>query len=176
MTSPNIAYCGMTHLGLNSALASAARKFNTLCFDQDETLINELNKGIFRIDEPELEKYYKDNRSRLAFTSIPEDLSTCDIVYIAADVPTDDKGKSNLEGIQSLLTLVTNHIKENCILIILSQISPGFTRNNKRQTGKTYYQVETLIVGKAIERAMHPERIIIGAEDADSPLPDALAS
>lgn len=174
MTLPKIAYCGMTHLGLNSALASAARKFNTLCFDQDETLINELNKGIFRIDEPDFETYYKDNRSRLEFSASVKDLSTCDIVYIAADVPTDDSGKSDLSGIKELLNIVTAHIKEDCILVILSQIPPGFTREHKRNNGETYYQVETLIFGRAIERAMFPERFIVGTENPDSLLPEVL--
>ncbi len=174
MTTLKVAFCGMTHLGLNSALASAARKFNTLCFDQDEILISELNNGVFRIDEPELEEYYRNNITRLAFTSTPEDLFTCDIVYLAADVPTDDKGKSDTVGIQTLLNTVVSHIKESCLLVILCQVAPGFTRINKRKIGKTYYQVETLIFGKAIERAMYPERFIIGAEDPDAPLPETL--
>jgi len=174
MKSPKIAFCGLTHLGLNSALASAARKFNTLCFDQDEVLIKELEEGVFRIDEPELDEYYKNNRTRLNFTAIAEDLSTCDIAYIAADIPTDDNGKSDLEGIQRLISVVTNHIAENCILVILSQVHPGFTRENKRKTGQTYYQVETLIFGRAIERAMYPERFMIGAEDPGLPLPSDL--
>jgi UDPglucose 6-dehydrogenase len=38
-----------------------------------------------------------------------------------------------------------------------------------------YYQVETLIVGRAVERALQPERYMVGCEDPSAPLPDAYA-
>jgi UDPglucose 6-dehydrogenase len=174
MTLPKVAYCGMTHLGLNSALASAARNFETFCFDQNEKLIEELNNGIFRIDEPDFESYYQDNQARLEFSCSAKDLANCDIVYISADVPTDDNGKSDLKSIKSLLNIVEKNINEGCIVVILSQVSPGFTRENRLKNTKTFYQVETLIFGRAIERAMFPERFIVGTENPESSLPEKL--
>src|SRR6185437_1706335 len=38
-----------------------------------------------------------------------------------------------------------------------------------------YYQVETLIFGRAVERALHPERYIVGCRDPRAPLPAPLA-
>ena len=56
-------------------------------------------------------------------------------------------------------------------LVILSQVTPGFTRS--LNLPNVYYQVETLIFGRAVERAMHPERFIVGCADPSAPLPAA---
>ena len=47
----------------------------------------------------------------------------------------------------------------------MSQVHPGFTRNINWPKNLLYYQVETLIFGKAIERAQYPERIIVGTHE-----------
>jgi UDPglucose 6-dehydrogenase len=42
-----------------------------------------------------------------------------------------------------------------------------------RADRKYYYQVETLIFGRAVERALYPERYIVGCADTEKPLPQA---
>src|SRR5262249_36418183 len=42
MTSPVVGFAGMTHLGLVSASAVAARGFELVCFDPDRALIDRL--------------------------------------------------------------------------------------------------------------------------------------
>ena len=56
---------------------------------------------------------------------------------------------------------------------MLSQVPPGFTRRKQREERMLYYQVETLIFGRAVERALHPERYIVGCADPAQPLPAA---
>jgi UDPglucose 6-dehydrogenase len=53
----------------------------------------------------------------------------------------------------------------------LSQVPPGFTRTKQRPGRILYYQVETLIFGRAVERALYPERYIVGCADPSQPLP-----
>jgi UDP-N-acetyl-D-mannosaminuronate dehydrogenase len=40
------------------------------------------------------------NRDRISFTATARDLASCDVVYIAADAPTDDEAKSDLAPIR----------------------------------------------------------------------------
>ena len=47
-------------------------------------------------------------------------------------------------------------------MVILCQVYPGFTEQIKWNKEKLFYQVETLIFGNAIERALKPEQIIVG--------------
>jgi UDPglucose 6-dehydrogenase len=59
----------------------------------------------------------------------------------------------------------------------MSQVRPGYTRQlaNRQKTpaGAWYYQVETLIFGAAVQRAMEPERYMIGSAAPGAPLPQA---
>jgi UDPglucose 6-dehydrogenase len=115
-------------------------------------------------------------RARLTFTSDAGRLKKCDVIYVAPDVPTDDKGASDLGPIRALIDVVDAAMAPASVLVVLSQVPPGFTRGLNRPLVTRYYQVETLIFGRAIERAMYPERFIVGCADPAVPLPAALAT
>jgi UDPglucose 6-dehydrogenase len=48
--------------------------------------------------------------------------------------------------------------------------------SGERRAAKIYYQVETLIFGRAVERALQPERYIVGCADPSQPLPAPYAA
>ena len=137
-------------------------------------MIDRLDKGDLPVVEPDLPELLANNRSRLAFTAEVADLAACDVVYLALDVPTDDAGTSDLTGLDRLLELVIPALGPKATLVVLSQVPPGFTRARLRPGLSLYYQVETLIFGRAMERALHPERFIVGCADPAEPLPPAL--
>lgn len=166
-----VGYVGMTHLGLNSAAAAGARGCNVICFDPDQKLIEQLRVGSLPVIEPDLPETLAKNADRIAYTSTVTALAECDVVYVAPDVATDDQGGSDLSTLISLLELVDPHLSESCVQVILSQVPPGFTRPRLRAGRILHYQVETLIFGRAIERAMYPERFIVGCEGPSVPLP-----
>ena len=176
MTGPVIGFAGMTHLGLNSAVASAERGFDVICFDPDAGRIAALNDGRLPVVEPELPEMFARRRAQLTFTADAGALKACDVIYVAPDVPTDDKGVSDLGPIRSLIGIVDAAMAPAATMVVLSQVPPGFTRSLSRPPETRYYQVETLIFGRAVERALHPERFIVGCADAVQPLPPALAT
>ena len=103
MRMPIVGYVGMTHLGLNSAVAAADRGFELICYDADQKLIDELNcfeLPVNELDLPELLQKYAD---QIKFTADINVLSVCDLVYIAPDVPTDEHGLSDLHKIDELI-------------------------------------------------------------------------
>jgi len=173
--APVVGYAGMTHLGLNSAAAAAAKGFSVVAYDPDAARIAALRAGDLPVVEPGLPELLSGSAGRLVFTADPADLGRCDVVYIAVDVRTDDDGGSDLGPIHALLAAVEPALKDGAVLVVLSQVPPGFTRRLKRERGPVAYQVETLIFGRAVERAMEPERFIVGLADPDAPLPPALA-
>jgi len=176
MTGPVIGFAGMTHLGLNSAVASAERGFDVICFDSDADRIAALNEGRLPVVEPELPEMFARRHARLTFTSDAGLLKKCDVIYVAPDVATDEKGASDLGPIRALIDLVDAAMAAASVLVVLSQVPPGFTSGLSRPLAARYYQVETLIFGRAIERAMYPERFIVGCADPAVPLPAALAA
>ena len=173
--APVIGFAGMTHLGLVSSVASAEKGFHVICFDSDAGRIEALRRQELPVMEPDLPELLSKNQERLTFTENVGDLSKCDVVYIAQDVPTDDQGQSELGPIDTLIELVWGPIREDAVTVILSQVPPGFTRSRLQPGRVLHYQVETLIFGRAVERALYPERFIIGCADPILPLPDAYA-
>lgn len=175
MTGHIIGYAGMTHLGLNSAVAAADRGFNILCYDPDPLLAATLERGELPVIEPDLPELLEKNACRIRFTADPKELISCDLIYVAPDVPTDDNGQSDLGGIDTLISQVDAVLRPDAVMVILSQVPPGFTRARLRPGRMLHYQVETLIFGRAMERARFPERFIVGCAESTQPLPPILA-
>ena len=172
--TPIIGYAGMTHLGLCSAIAAASKGFAILGFDPNTDLVRGLDSGTLPVVEPDLDGLLRDNRACIRFTADPARIKECDLVYIAPDVPTDDAGKSDLAGLDRLLSLVLAHTRPDAVIVVLSQVPPGYTRARQRAGRLLYYQVETLVFGRAVERATKPERFIVGAPESGMQLPQAL--
>ncbi len=192
----------MTHLGLIHSVAFAEKGFNIICYDDEKNLITQLQNHILPVNEPQLNELVAKNSSSLHFTNDISQLKQCDLVFIACDVPTDDQGNSNLAVIDKLIEKVTPMLSANASLVILSQVPPGFTRQialghispspstsrgltagsrdlatppgaSLKCPPRLFYQVETLIFGRAVERALYPERYIIGTGDPTQHLPEA---
>lgn len=172
---PLIGVAGMTHLGLVTATGVAARGFPTLCFDVDPALVARLALGEFPVREPGLDELARANGPRQSFSADLGALTACDVVYIAPDVPTDDSGKSDLAEVRALIDRVFPALKPSATLVVLCQVPPGFTRGLGLPEARVYYQVETLVFGRAVERVANPERFIVGAADPAQPLSRAYA-
>ncbi len=167
-----IGIAGMTHLGINTAVATAARGFSVLGYDADAALVEQLRAHQMPVIEPQLDELLAAHAERVDFTAEAGELRRCDIVYIAADVPTDDHGTSDLTSIRALIDRVSRALRQDALLVILCQVPPGFTRGiGTVPPERLFYQVETLIFGRAVERALHPERFIIGCAEPARPLP-----
>lgn len=173
MPRPVIGFAGMTHLGLSSAIASADKGFETIGFDLDDVRATAIARGEMPVVEPDLDALAAAHRDRLTFTSDTSALARCDVIYVAPDVPTDDAGKSDLSSVDTLFKMVDGSARADAVIVILSQVPPGFTRARQRAGRTLFYQVETLIFGRAMERARFPERFIVGCADPAAALPAA---
>jgi len=173
---PVIAYLGMTHLGLCSAVAAASKGFSTVAFDRDVDLLGRLDAGTLPVVEPGLDDLLRANRSRVSFTADPRALRACDVLYVAPDVPTDDHGQSDCSDLNDLVELAVRTARPDATIVVLSQVAPGYTRARQQPGRPVYYQVETLVFARGVERATQPERFIVGCPDPTSALPLALAA
>ena len=94
MKSPVIGFAGLTHLGIISVVASAARGFQVMGYHDDAQLVDDLSRGELHVQEPQLKSLLVQHMARLAFVSSPAGFAECDIVYISVDIPTDENGVS----------------------------------------------------------------------------------
>jgi UDPglucose 6-dehydrogenase len=116
------------------------------------------------------------SRPNIRFSARPESLKDCRVVFVSLDIPTDRANRSDLTPLRAVIQSVTPHLSSGSALVVLSQVPPGFTRALRAGIAhdrrvQLYYQVETLIFGSAVERALRPERFIVGCDSADEMLP-----
>ena len=172
-----IGFAGLSHLGIVSSIAAAAQGFDVVGFDENPQLCDDLARGQLPLHEPGLKELFETHRSQIIFSSELSTLNQCDVIFISVDVPTDASDHSDLSPISGLLDRVITAAKPGTTIVVLSQVQPGFTRKAQvraeRNGGQLYYQVETLIFGRAVDQAVHPERFIVGCADPTTPLPSA---
>ena len=170
-----IGFVGLSHLGLTTSIAISSFNSITVCaFDENEELINNLNKKIVPLKEPYINSFLKKNFNKINFTTKNKDLKNCDIVYISQDVSTDYRNKADLASLKKVIKRTINVISSQTILVVHSQIQLNFMKSIKWPKSQLFYHVETLVFGNAIERVIKPERIIIGSNDINNKLPNKL--
>lgn len=168
-----IGFIGLSHLGLNYGLATAAKGFEVVAYDPDATLATRCAQGDFPIEEPGFKDLFARHRTRLTYTADPTRLSSCDLVFYALDVRTNERNESDTGPLTKLIHDTAPALAPDATVVLLSQVSPGYTRRLVAdllarpdvKVRSFYYQVETLIFGAAVQRAMEPERYIVGAID-----------
>lgn len=168
-----IGFAGLTHLGIVSAAAAAIRGFDVIAFDSDADLVSRLARGDSVVIEPGLAEALATHGSRIRFSSSLESLADCDIIYVSGDVPTASDGTSDLGPVRHAMAQVQLVAAPDSCVVILSQVPPGFSRGLGGD-GRLYYQVETLVFGRALDCAVSPERFIVGVPDPTRPLDSRL--
>ena len=167
-TNLKIGFVGLTHLGLTYLAASSKKGFKVKGIDLNQSKINKLKKFDIEYKEPNLRKTIFQNKKNIFFSSHLNNLMDCNIVFISQDISTNDKGKGDFKNLKRLISRTSKFLNKRSALVILSQVQPGFTRLINFDHSRLYYQVETLIFGNALERALKPERIIIGCNSSES--------
>lgn len=174
-----IGFLGLSHLGLLSAAAAAARGFDVVGFDEDAAHVERLGRGELPVVEPGLPELLGEVAGRLRLTADPAELAACDLLYVAVDVPTAPDDTSDPAPVAHLLEVAAERSSPGACIVVLSQVEPGFTRARRElveRDGRTLcYQVETLIFGRAVQRALEPERYVVGTADPAQALPAPLA-
>lgn len=172
-----IGIVGLSHLGLVSAAGIASRGFRVVAYDPDDALVADIRREELPVHEDGLLEVIRERRESLSFTSAVSELSQCDVVYVARDIPTSVANESEVEPVVKLISQVLPALQPDTSLVIHSQVQPGFTRGilplvTREGRGlQLFYQVETLIFGDAMNRVLNPERYIVGSLNPDSELP-----
>ena len=170
-SSAAVGFAGLSHLGIVSSLAAAARGFEVIAFDPRGGWCGELNAGRLPVREPGLDELFQQHRGRVLYTASLADLARCGLIFLSLDVATDDDNRSDTAPVRELIRQVAGQAGRETAVVVLSQVPPGFSRRMGREN--FFYQVETLVFGNAVERALQPERFIIGCADPRAPLPEA---
>jgi len=152
MKPPVVGFAGMTHLGWSRRPAVAARGFEVVCFDADRALIDRLARGDWPVLEPGLDELIRRQRRAPALhrdarvTSQPAMSS----MWRPTCRPTT-RAPATSRALSALIAEVAAAMKPAAVMVVLSQVPPGYTRAlGVLPPARLYYQVETLVFGQAV--------------------------
>src|SRR5579863_5210444 len=117
-----IGFAGLTHLGIVSSAAVAARGFKVVGFDPDPMRVADMAEGRLPVSEPGLDVLVAEHRSLLRYENDLAALGQCGVVYISTDVPTGDNGQSFLGAILDLIERVLPVLRDEAVLVVLCQV------------------------------------------------------
>lgn len=106
--------------------------------------------------------------SQIRHHDLVVDGGAVDVVFVAHDV-LDHRHINDVNAWMASAILFPNDIP----IVICSQVPPGFTRKWAAKRKNIFYQVDTIIMDRALDRASNPEQFIIGCENPQDRLPDA---
>src|SRR5439155_15540251 len=90
-----IGFVGLSHLGLNYSLATAAKGFDVVAYDPDAMLTARCAAGEFPIEEAGFGDLFAQHRARIRYTSDETALAEFELVFYSLDVRTNDRNESN---------------------------------------------------------------------------------
>lgn len=184
----NILYIGAGFVGTCSAAVSANSGHNTLVYDIDENKITMLSSNDRDIIESCLfEEGLGDllirNKERIKFTTFHKEmeqfLDTCDAVFLCVPTPEiDETGESNLTYYFDALTklgeslvLRNSSSQQKYIVLVNKSTVPIETIDQAgrvlSEKGVKNFGIvsnpEFLVEGKAVQGALKPDRVVVGA-------------
>lgn len=176
----NITVIGTGYVGLVTGACFSKMGNKVYCVDIDVEKIEGLKNGILPIFEPHLGTMVKNSQEKgdLIFTTqIKEALDETDIVFIAVGTPMAEDGSANLDYIFSAATDIAQNITHDSLIVIKSTVPIGtgykvkehieniLKENNSSVKIDIASNPEFLKEGRAIEDCMHPDRVVIGADN-----------
>src|SRR3954453_16980933 len=174
-----IAMIGTGYVGLVSGACFADFGHRVCCIDKDEAKIDGLNAGLMPIWEPGLEALVKANveHGRLTFSKdLAEGVAEAEAVFIAVGTPARRGDRHAdltfvFEGVRELAKVIA----PGTVVVTKSTVPVGTGDRIEeilREEGVTGVSVasnpEFLREGAAIADFKHPDRIVVGAEDAQA--------
>ena len=176
----NLTVIGTGYVGLVTGTCFAEMGNKVYCVDIDEEKIANLKKGIIPIYEPHLATMVIDNQTKnnLFFTTnLKEALDDSNIIFIAVGTPEAEGGSVNLDFVFTVAKQIAEYISKDSLVVIKSTVPVGTGFKVKKIIDENKINnvdisiasnPEFLKEGVAIEDCLHPDRVIIGAENEKS--------
>ncbi|MCP2287325.1 UDP-glucose dehydrogenase family protein [Nocardia amikacinitolerans] len=171
---------GAGYVGLTSAACLAHLGHHVVCVDNDESKIAALRAGTVSIIEPELPELVREGlaENRLFFTSDPGALRECEVVMLCLPTPTGTAGTADLGVVEDVLETLTAVLPPDCVLVTKSTVPVGTAARIPALFGlpAVVSNPEFLREGHAVHDFLHPDRVLIGAEERDRESADRVAA
>lgn len=173
----DLSIIGSGYVGLVTGACFADVGHNVVCVDNDPRKVEALRAGRVPIYEPGLEEVIHRNVSarRLRFTgSIKDGVDNSQIIFIAVPTPQQASGEVDLSYIEKVAREIAGVLTSYRVIVDKSTV-PVKTGEKVAESIKRYNRhgaefdvvsnPEFLREGCAVSDLMHPDRIVIGAQN-----------
>jgi UDPglucose 6-dehydrogenase len=173
-----IAMIGAGYVGLVSGACFSDFGHHVVCVDKDEARIDALNKGELPIFEPGLADLVASNvrQERLSFGSdIGAAVSAAEVVFIAVGTPSRrGDGHADMSYVHAAAREIAGALSKFTVVVTKSTVPVGTSdevetimmEENPDAEFAVVSNPEFLREGAAIRDFKHPDRIVIGVDDA----------
>lgn len=170
-----VAVIGTGHVGLITSISLAARGHDVVGVDADAVKIAHLQAGDVPFYEPSAQEYLDrvTRAGRLRFTADPGDaIRGADVAFICVGTPAKATGDANLAAIEQVGRAVARSADGPIVIAEKSTVPAGTAERLERvvaleRRGRDEVSVvctpEFLREGRAMEDALRPDRILVGA-------------
>ncbi len=178
-----ITVVGTGYVGLVTGACLAHLGHSVTCLDTDVEKVGALNAGKVPIYEPGLDDLVAEQRAsrRIRFVSdYPQALEAAEAVFICVGTPSLPSGQADMSAVEAAARSLGEHLgPDYCVLINKSTVPIGsgdwvgmLVRQGIEQGGAARARPEFDVVsnpeflreGSAVEDALNPDRIVIGAD------------
>jgi UDPglucose 6-dehydrogenase len=170
-----IGVVGVGWVGLVSATCFAELGHRVIALDIVEEKIEALRRGEVTIHEPGLAELLRRNAERLTFTtSRDETFAATRLLFCCVDTPPTYSGDADLSRVRAVVQSLPDDTQH--ALVMKSTVPSGTGAAIARERpGLPYVSCpEFLREGTAIKDFMHPDRVVIGADDGSEWAADAV--
>ena len=173
-----IGMIGAGYVGLVSAACFSEFGWNVDCVDKDPERVDRLNGGTSPIYEPGLDDLLQRNLGdgRLRFTTDTAGaVAESDLIFLAVGTPMRrGDGYADLSYVYKAVEELTPHLEGFTVVVTKSTVPVGTSREIERRILALREDAEIAVCsnpeflreGSAIQDFTHPDRILVGCDDA----------
>jgi UDPglucose 6-dehydrogenase len=168
----NISVIGAGYVGLTTAACFAHLGHDVVCADIDPAKIELLQSGRIPIHEDGLERVVREqlDSGRLRFVlGAANAVDDAEFVYLCVPTPQGFDGGADLSYIEQAATEIAPLLRRDTVVVNKSTVPVGSTllveRALQRPDVKVVSNPEFLREGSAVDDFLHPDRVVIGADD-----------
>jgi UDPglucose 6-dehydrogenase len=167
-----VAVIGVGYVGLPTAATLAHLGHRVTCGDSDAAKVAMLEKGKVPIVEDHLEELVREGQAagRLRFvTGAAAAAEGAEFVFLCVPTPQGADGSADLSYVEAVAEEIGPLLLPGTIIVNKSTVPVGSTLVVERVLGRHDVTVvsnpEFLREGTAVADSLHPERIVVGADD-----------
>jgi UDPglucose 6-dehydrogenase len=176
---------GAGYVGLVTAACLSDMGNSVMCVDVDQRRVEGLRQGHIPIHEPGLSELVTRNAAagRLQFTTdaaLGTEHGT--IVFIAVGTPPAEDGSADLAHVLAVARTIGRHMQDYKVVVDKSTVPVGTADRVRQEIEQVLREREAIVPyavvsnpeflkeGAAIDDFMHPDRVVIGADDEQATL------